>query len=122
MRYAEYREKLARLDKEIADCVRREDKAAGEVAMARWFCEEARHRIVGNLKPLPTMVGGIVTSFILELLIYPAVYEIWRWRSLRKSIGSEEGVEAMELQTAASSAETQWGWRVPARRQESSEN
>jgi len=28
MRYAEYREKLARLDKEIADCVRREDRAA----------------------------------------------------------------------------------------------
>jgi copper/silver efflux system protein len=25
------------------------------------------------------MVGGIITSFILELLIYPAVYTIWRW-------------------------------------------
>src|SRR5205807_8234958 len=25
------------------------------------------------------MVGGIVTSFILELLIYPAVYTIWKW-------------------------------------------
>lgn len=28
MRYAEYREKLACLDKEIADCVHREDRAA----------------------------------------------------------------------------------------------
>jgi Cu(I)/Ag(I) efflux system membrane protein CusA/SilA len=26
------------------------------------------------------MVGGIFTSFALELLVYPAVYEIWRWR------------------------------------------
>ena len=25
------------------------------------------------------MIGGIVTSFMLELLIYPAVYELWRW-------------------------------------------
>ncbi|MBV9086760.1 MAG: efflux RND transporter permease subunit, partial [Acidobacteriaceae bacterium] len=30
------------------------------------------------------MVGGIFTSFLLELLVYPAVYEIWRWNSLRK--------------------------------------
>jgi Cu(I)/Ag(I) efflux system membrane protein CusA/SilA len=26
------------------------------------------------------MVGGILTSFVLELLVYPAVYEIWKWR------------------------------------------
>jgi Cu(I)/Ag(I) efflux system membrane protein CusA/SilA len=25
------------------------------------------------------MVGGIFTSFIMELLIYPAIYEVWRW-------------------------------------------
>ncbi|NIS75257.1 MAG: MMPL family transporter [Deltaproteobacteria bacterium] len=25
------------------------------------------------------MIGGIFTSFILELLVYPAVYETWRW-------------------------------------------
>jgi Cu(I)/Ag(I) efflux system membrane protein CusA/SilA len=25
------------------------------------------------------MVGGIVTSFILELLIYPAIYVLWKW-------------------------------------------
>jgi Cu(I)/Ag(I) efflux system membrane protein CusA/SilA len=29
------------------------------------------------------MVGGILTSFLLELLVYPAVYELWRSRSLR---------------------------------------
>ncbi len=25
------------------------------------------------------MVGGIFTSFLLELLVYPAVYQIWKW-------------------------------------------
>jgi Cu(I)/Ag(I) efflux system membrane protein CusA/SilA len=25
------------------------------------------------------MIGGIFTSFILELAVYPAIYEIWRW-------------------------------------------
>jgi len=27
------------------------------------------------------MIGGILTSFILELLVYPAVYEVWKWHS-----------------------------------------
>jgi Cu(I)/Ag(I) efflux system membrane protein CusA/SilA len=31
------------------------------------------------------MVGGILTSFVLELLVYPVVYEVWRGRSLRSS-------------------------------------
>ncbi len=31
------------------------------------------------------MVGGIFTSFLLELLVYPAIYEIWRRRSLFKA-------------------------------------
>jgi copper/silver efflux system protein len=26
------------------------------------------------------MVGGLATSFILELLVYPVIYSIWRWR------------------------------------------
>lgn len=26
------------------------------------------------------MVGGLVTSFLLELLIYPVLYSIWKWR------------------------------------------
>jgi len=25
------------------------------------------------------MIGGIFTSFLLELVVYPAIYEIWRW-------------------------------------------
>ncbi len=31
------------------------------------------------------MVGGVVTSTILELIIYPAIYVIWKERELRTS-------------------------------------
>jgi Cu(I)/Ag(I) efflux system membrane protein CusA/SilA len=27
------------------------------------------------------MIGGIFTSFILELLVYPALYEMWKWHT-----------------------------------------
>ncbi len=33
------------------------------------------------------MIGGIVTSFILELVIYPVIFEIWRGREFKKSSG-----------------------------------
>jgi Cu(I)/Ag(I) efflux system membrane protein CusA/SilA len=29
------------------------------------------------------MVGGIFTSFLMELLVYPAIYAIWRRREVR---------------------------------------
>ena len=32
------------------------------------------------------MVGGILTSFLMELLIYPAIYEIWRGGSIRRAM------------------------------------
>lgn len=35
------------------------------------------------------MVGGIFTSFLLELLVYPAVYAVWRERSLSQEPGPE---------------------------------
>ena len=25
------------------------------------------------------MIGGIFTSFLLELIVYPAIYEVWKW-------------------------------------------
>jgi len=31
------------------------------------------------------MIGGLVTSFILELLVYPAVFKLWKARQLRKA-------------------------------------
>jgi Cu(I)/Ag(I) efflux system membrane protein CusA/SilA len=30
------------------------------------------------------MIGGLVTSFLLELLVYPAVYKLWRGREVRQ--------------------------------------
>ena len=30
------------------------------------------------------MIGGIFTSFILELVVYPAIYEVWKWRSVKR--------------------------------------
>jgi copper/silver efflux system protein len=38
------------------------------------------------------MVGGIFTSFALELLVYPVVYQIWKWHiELRKQLLSPPG-------------------------------
>jgi copper/silver efflux system protein len=30
------------------------------------------------------MIGGVISSFLLELIVYPAVYHVWRGRSLRR--------------------------------------
>jgi Cu(I)/Ag(I) efflux system membrane protein CusA/SilA len=32
------------------------------------------------------MVGGILTSFVLELIVYPAVYGIWKWHAEVKQV------------------------------------
>ena len=34
------------------------------------------------------MVGGLFTSFLLELLVYPAVYAIWKNKRLTRVIAS----------------------------------
>src|SRR5262249_58765881 len=30
------------------------------------------------------LVGGLATSFVLELLVYPAIYAVWKWRFVMK--------------------------------------
>jgi copper/silver efflux system protein len=40
------------------------------------------------------MVGGICTSFVLELLVYPAIYSVWRQRSLRHKLSADEAAVA----------------------------
>jgi Cu(I)/Ag(I) efflux system membrane protein CusA/SilA len=35
------------------------------------------------------MVGGIFTSFVLELVVYPAIYEIWKWHFEMKPAHAE---------------------------------
>jgi copper/silver efflux system protein len=47
------------------------------------------------------MVGGIFTSFLLELLVYPAIYEVWRWGSFPKSVRDYQGFESIELEAGA---------------------
>src|SRR5574337_58592 len=32
------------------------------------------------------MIGGIFTSFILELLVYPAIYKLWKWHTEVKHV------------------------------------
>ncbi|HPC83424.1 MAG TPA: efflux RND transporter permease subunit [Thermoanaerobaculaceae bacterium] len=36
------------------------------------------------------MIGGLVTSFLLELLVYPAVYKLWRRRQLRRAATGQQ--------------------------------
>ena len=31
------------------------------------------------------MVGGLFTSFLMELLVYPAIYLLWRERTLAQT-------------------------------------
>jgi Cu(I)/Ag(I) efflux system membrane protein CusA/SilA len=34
------------------------------------------------------MIGGLVTSFLMELLVYPAVYKLWKRRSELKHLSA----------------------------------
>jgi len=44
------------------------------------------------------MIGGIFTSFLLELLVYPAIYEIWKWHfEVKKEIVLSEARSSVEL-------------------------
>ena len=35
------------------------------------------------------MIGGVITSTLMELLVYPAIFYIWRGRGLQKSVAAE---------------------------------
>lgn len=36
------------------------------------------------------MIGGILTSFLMELLVYPAIYKIWKWNmEIKPQLASE---------------------------------
>ena len=52
------------------------------------------------------MVGGIVTSFVGELIVYPAIYFIWRSLKLARGPLFPETERALELEgdEAAASA------------------
>jgi Cu(I)/Ag(I) efflux system membrane protein CusA/SilA len=37
------------------------------------------------------MVGGVVTSVVMELLVYPAIFYLWRSRGLESATGEKPG-------------------------------
>ena len=39
------------------------------------------------------MIGGIVTSFALELIIYPVIFEIWKGRAIRRAMDGTARVD-----------------------------
>ena len=39
------------------------------------------------------MVGGLFTSFLMELLVYPAIYLLWRSRQLKPEPVAEENAD-----------------------------
>jgi hypothetical protein len=47
------------------------------------------------------MVGGIFTSFVLELVVYPAIYEIWKWHFEMKRAYAEPPPGALPSPEAA---------------------
>ena len=67
---------LSRVSSSIAK--KGEEKAAGEVEIARWFCHEAKHRMVGNLKALDRNRDALTTAIsdrVYEAGGYP--YDVW---------------------------------------------
>jgi copper/silver efflux system protein len=45
------------------------------------------------------MIGGIFTSFILELLVYPGIYEVWKWHfELKPGHGSTRQAPVAEFE------------------------
>ncbi len=43
------------------------------------------------------LIGGLFTSFFLELLVYPAIYEVWKWHfELKRSSNSDSQIEKLE--------------------------
>ncbi len=43
------------------------------------------------------MIGGILTSFILELLVYPGIYEVWKWHFEVKPAAEEGSVHRVAV-------------------------
>jgi acyl-CoA dehydrogenase family member 9 len=67
---------LSRVTSSIAK--KGEAKAAGEVRIARWFCHQAKHRMVGNLKALDRNMDEETTA--ISELVYEAggyPYDLW---------------------------------------------
>jgi Cu(I)/Ag(I) efflux system membrane protein CusA/SilA len=42
------------------------------------------------------MIGGIITSFLMELIIYPPVFAIWKWNFEVKPALTKQGPRQVE--------------------------
>jgi Cu(I)/Ag(I) efflux system membrane protein CusA/SilA len=52
------------------------------------------------------MAGGIFTSFVLELVVYPAIYEIWKWHfHLNPVLGDRRRASAHRVRSSEALAE-----------------
>lgn len=60
------------------------------------------------------MVGGIFTSFVLELLVYPAIYEVWRCRSFPESVRRMGVSSSLEFEVPAARTEASGNWDAAA--------
>jgi len=55
------------------------------------------------------MIGGICTSVILELLVYPAIYAVWRERSLDHELSHDPILVSTRIDVPNPSARMQRG-------------
>jgi Cu(I)/Ag(I) efflux system membrane protein CusA/SilA len=42
------------------------------------------------------LIGGIFTSFLLELIVYPVIFEAWKWHSEIKKAGNLESMKKVQ--------------------------
>ncbi|MFL5273964.1 MAG: hypothetical protein ACJ79E_18045, partial [Anaeromyxobacteraceae bacterium] len=51
------------------------------------------------------MIGGIFTSFILELVVYPPIYQLWRWNfGLKRELARGGAAERSDDHDVAAAA------------------
>ena len=67
------------------------------------------------------MIGGIFTSFVLELLVYPSIYEIWRSRSFGKRTGRIRSAHEVKIVEPHAVTAGMWRGSMPAQEAQGSQ-
>jgi Cu(I)/Ag(I) efflux system membrane protein CusA/SilA len=69
------------------DLAYEERRLAGRMRTAADLREAITHGAVKRIRPkVMTVIGGIFTSFVLELVVYPALYEVWKWHTVKRQV------------------------------------
>src|ERR1035438_5501823 len=58
------------------------------------------------------MIGGIITSFLMELIIYPPVFAIWKWNFEVNPKLKQQGPNPLNQQTYRSPDMPRWAQQV----------